>query len=166
MYIRIREYWVKCQGYAHAYAWNKIYRRWIFDKVRYPIGKVFEDVQIMPLILHNIHAIQTTSAGTYFYCYNDKGITATAGVDEKRTLLKAHLDNWNVTIDDIYLMHVVNLQLDVCLLSGEKPILGKCRVRSLKGLARNNKIKAVLLNIMGINGLCRTYRLLGRLFHL
>lgn len=160
-YTEKNDYWIGGQGYTHTYAWNKIYRRKVFDTVRYPVGKVFEDAYTMPLILRNIHVLQTVDAGTYYYCYNDSGITSTAGVEERRMLLLAHLNNWDVTVDDVYLMHVVNMQLDLSLLDSGKPLLGKCRIKSFNGLTRNNKIKAVLLNIIGIGGLCKLYRLCG-----
>ena len=37
-------YWLQGQAYAHTYAWNKIYRSSLFDEIRYPKGRVFEDV--------------------------------------------------------------------------------------------------------------------------
>ena len=32
------------EGYVWDYAWNKIYRRELFDDVRYPVGEIWEDV--------------------------------------------------------------------------------------------------------------------------
>lgn len=165
VYTDMTEYWLECQGYAHTYACNKIYRKYVFNETRFPIGKVFEDAHTMSLILHNIQVIQTTNKGMYFYCFNNKGITATAGADEICSLLVAHIDNWDVTADDKYLMHVVNLQVDVYLLDGRKPLLGKCRIKNIKRLSRNDRVKAILLNIIGVYGLCRIYRLLSWLLH-
>ena len=36
IYNDINEYWLQEQAYTHTYAWNKIYRRHLFNDVRYP----------------------------------------------------------------------------------------------------------------------------------
>lgn len=43
-YVDMRLYWLRTRAYTHSYAWNKIYRRWLFQDVRYPVGRVFEDM--------------------------------------------------------------------------------------------------------------------------
>ena len=43
-YTDVHAYWIEQQGYLHAYAWNKVYRRCLFHKIRFPRSKVFEDI--------------------------------------------------------------------------------------------------------------------------
>ena len=54
-------YWTETQAYRHTYAWNKIYRRQLFDGIRFPEGKLFEDVYTLPRILHLQPRIMTTT---------------------------------------------------------------------------------------------------------
>jgi glycosyltransferase involved in cell wall biosynthesis len=50
-YADMRLYWLRTRAYTHSYAWNKIYRRWLFQDVRYPVGRVFEDMFTLPQLL-------------------------------------------------------------------------------------------------------------------
>ena len=76
VYDDMEDYWLNGRAYEHAYAWNKIYRRTLFDHVRYPEGRVFEDIHTLPQLLQQARRIATTNQGLYHYCWNDKGITA------------------------------------------------------------------------------------------
>lgn len=75
------QYFFETQAYTHSYAWNKIYRRRVFDNVRFTTGKKFEDIFTLPRILSACRKIATTDIGFYHYIDNPKGITATAGTD-------------------------------------------------------------------------------------
>lgn len=120
-YSDMKQYWIEGQAYAHAYAWNKVYRRELFSGIRFPEGKAFEDVFALPLVLERAQTVATTSQGTYYYCYNDKGITATAGSKELSDLLEAHKvyietytnkDDWHTREFATYFTHVLNILLD------------------------------------------------------
>lgn len=50
-YQQTQEYWLDTKAYLHTYAWNKIYRRHLFDDIRFPVGKIFEDVYTFPQLL-------------------------------------------------------------------------------------------------------------------
>ncbi|MBQ6652019.1 MAG: glycosyltransferase [Prevotella sp.] len=155
-------YWIETRAYKHAYAWNKIYRRELFGIVRYPVGKVFEDAYTLPQLLKQAHTIATTSTGEYFYRENGDGITATAGAREWRMLLEAHLNMlreipYGEYMQDYYLF-VLNIQLQICKLTKEKPRLPNHKiVHPLCIKPLRLKIKAVLLNLLGINKLCRIF---------
>lgn len=49
-YDHASDYWLQSRAYTHAYAWNKIYRRSLFNHIRFPKGRVFEDVCTLPQI--------------------------------------------------------------------------------------------------------------------
>lgn len=158
-YTDKEEYWLKGKAYAHTYAWNKIYRRSLFSEVRFPKGKVFEDVYTLPLLLAQARKVQTTPQGLYHYTFNPHGITATATGDKLLMLLEAHTANIDYWKDDEYYLRLLNIQLDVCRLTGAKPILKKRRVGKLKGLDRRLLIKALLLNLFGLDLLCWIYKI-------
>lgn len=46
-------YWYSEEVFRHCYAWNKVYRRDVFNGVRYPKGRLYEDILTLPLLLKN-----------------------------------------------------------------------------------------------------------------
>ena len=64
--------WMTRKGYMHSYAWNKLYRRTLWEKKRFPEGKLFEDVYTIPFILQQAGHILRSNRGLYYYC-NRKG---------------------------------------------------------------------------------------------
>ena len=78
VYKDMSDYWLNGQAYEHSYVWNKIYRKELFNQIRFPKGQVFEDIQTLPLLLQKAHRVATIPHGLYHYCWNESGITATA----------------------------------------------------------------------------------------
>lgn len=150
-YANANEYWLQSRAYLHAYAWNKIYRRHLFDQVRYPEGKVYEDVYVLPKLLRQSPRIMTTDRGRYYYCDNPQGITATARGEQLRMLLDAHLTS-GMPIDDCYYLHLLNIQMDVYELTGDQPRLPRRKVSAIG--STKQKLKAQILNLLGIKGIC------------
>lgn len=147
------KYWLHSQAYLHTYAWNKLYKRSLFDDIRYPVGKVFEDVHTLPLLLRAATTIATTDKGCYHYCYNPQGITAKADGDALSMLLDAHLQS-GMPIDDEYYLHLANIQSDV-FERNHRTVKLPTRKIDYRHLHGTKKIKAILLNTLGINTLCR-----------
>ena len=157
-YTDINEYWLKGKAYLHCYAWNKIYKRKLFEEIRFPKGKVFEDVYTLPKLLRHCSKIITTGKGFYHYSTNPQGITATAGGTELTMLLDAHLDT-GMPIDDEYFMYLLNIQMDVWELTGASI---KLPDRQLHASSFNGtkKIKAIAYNTLGIYNLCQLNKLI------
>ena len=153
-YTDINDYWLSGQAYLHTYAWNKIYRRSLFDHVRFPYGKVFEDAWTLPLLLRQCHKVMTTSHGFYHYQWNPEGITAKADGHQLAMLLEAHLTN-GMPVNDIYYLHLLNIQIDVCECL-DVPITLPFRRLHYGHLHGIQKIKAAANNILRINALCKT----------
>jgi len=155
VYQNKQEYWLKGQAYCHTYAWNKIYRRELFTDIEFPKGKNFEDAHTLPKLMAAAKTIATTSLGTYYYCWNDAGITANADGQDLTSLLEAHLAyiNGNNEIDATYYTHVLNIQLDVYEATKAMPLLP---IRPFYG-----NLKLTLLHLLGIKCLCK----LNTLFH-
>ena len=151
-------YWLKGYAYEHTYACNKIYRRTLFEGVRFPKGQVFEDVATLAQLLQKQPCVATTSKGLYHYCWNKQGITATAAGSELQQLLNHHLGiirNEHL-LDDRYYLHLLNIQMDVCELTGQEARLPFRHVNPLmQGLSLSNRVKALLLNIISIKRLCK-----------
>ena len=168
------DYWLKCKAYTHTYAWNKIYKRKLFDQVRYPQGLKFEDVYILPEILKECKTIATSSRGLYYYYSNPNGITQTSSGETLAQLLEAHVKifiklktegryRWGDLM--AYYMHIANIQCDVCELTNNVITLPDIRPGFSLVLNSNTtlkvKVKTIIINILGLNKLC----ILNKIFH-
>ncbi len=156
------DYWLRGKAYAHSYMCNKIFRWRLFESVHFPVGLLFEDAHTLPRLLNHCRKVCTTSHGLYCYCDNPWSITATADGKALRTLLEAHLATGMVTSDETYYLHVLNIQLSVCGMTGERPMLPPMRISRFKGLNAAMMVKVVALNIFGLNSLCKIYRTICR----
>ena len=168
LYADAQRYWLQEQAYTHSYAWNKLYRTALWRDVRFPVGKTFEDMHTLPRLLDGCRQVLVTQHGTYLYNYNPKGITANASATDWASLLEASLMAWhkygagadnnnNNRLSDLYYMHVLNIQLQYCKLSGKAPTLPYRPVR-LTALPRRFWLKGLLLRVLGVKGLARWYR--------
>lgn len=154
-YRDMQEYWLKGHAYEHCYACNKVFRRSLFRGVAFPVGVVFEDVSTLPLLLRNVNCLKVCDKGLYYYCLNDKGITAQATGRELQMLLEAHLRVLPQWQDDRYYMHVLNIQADVCRLTDQQPQLKQRHVSPFaQGLTLSQRLKAIVINVLGIKSLC------------
>ena len=159
-YTDMDEYWLKGEVYLHTYAWNKLYQRRLFETVRFPKGKVFEDAYTLPLLLRKARKVKTTAHGFYHYCWNPEGITATTTGEQLRQLLEAHLTN-GMLMDDSYYLHLLNIQIDVCEQTPDAPTLTP-RTVNVASLSGSKKLKAIINNILGIRLLCKIIRFVHR----
>ena len=168
VYHDMDDYWYKGQAYQHSYACNKIYRAELFQDVRYPVGVLFEDMHTLPRLLKKAKTVMTTGQGLYYYCMNDSGITATADGNALRMLLQPHAEiirNSQRQDRDFqtYYLHVLNIQMDVYELTGDKPILPRLHLKPdyFNGVQR---LKATTLNILGINHICKINKTIHKLW--
>lgn len=56
-------------SWTYTFAWNKLYRRIIFEDIRYPVGKKFEDDYIIHKVYMKCNKIASISDS--LYCYRD-----------------------------------------------------------------------------------------------
>lgn len=159
-YTDMNEYWLQGRAYQHTYAWNKIYRRALFEQVRFPKGKVFEDVYTLPQLLKQARKVKTSSKGHYHYCYNPQGITANASGEQLAMLLEAHLSS-QMPLDDTYYLYLLNIQIDVWeRLKGDiKLPFRKLNPQVFHGFER---LKAEAHNMLGIKNICKITKTIHR----
>ncbi len=158
-------YWFNGKAYLHSYACNKVFKREVFERVRFTENRKFEDLFTLPKIMDACKKIATTNVGLYYYYDNNSGITATAGADIK-DLLDAHLLvidgelNWKCPEHiarkafNQYYAHLVNIQLLVCERCG-------IHMPHVPTLPVAVSPKTALLNIVGMKNLCK----LNNLYH-
>lgn len=157
-YTHIGDYWLGCRGYEHTYAWNKIYRRSLFDGTPWAKGRLFEDVYAMGGLLPKVHTLRTTSRGTYRYTYNPSGITVKADACGWRDLLQGHLrmlhnyDFRGHADFARYYATLLNIQLTTFELSGDEHDI------VLPSLPYRHTWKLCVLHLLGMRRLCLLHR--------
>lgn len=65
----------KTNFYEFVVAWGKLYKKEIFNDLRYPVGKIHEDEFICHRIFDKINKFVTTSEKLYYYYENPNSIT-------------------------------------------------------------------------------------------
>lgn len=58
----------------YCVAWGKLYKRKIFNNIRYPKGKIHEDVAVVHRILYEAKNIAVTDLKLYYYFVNENSI--------------------------------------------------------------------------------------------
>lgn len=74
---------------AYTVAWNKIYRREIWENIRFPKGKVYEDAFLMPGILSGCKKIVILKSCLYVYRKREGSITSQKSEAQARMLIEA-----------------------------------------------------------------------------
>lgn len=169
-YADMRLYWLRTRAYTHSYAWNKIYRRRLFQDVRYPVGRVFEDMFTLPQLLLRAKRLRIMPHGCYIYHINSSGITAHADHDASMygMLLTASLDAWRVLdidtapsamreLQDLYYMHILNIQIDYYRLACNKGVVLPMRCVVPWRLPHRFVLKAFALHLLGVEGVCKLF---------
>lgn len=59
-----------------AFAVNKLYKREVFDNMRFPVGKIYEDSFLIPTIFANSEKIVLVSVPKYYYLHREGSITS------------------------------------------------------------------------------------------
>lgn len=62
-------------SWQYNYAWGKLYHKSVFDDIRYPVGKNFEDAFTTYKVLHKCEEIAYTDLQLYYYLRNEQGIS-------------------------------------------------------------------------------------------
>ena len=66
-----------CESGISNYIWNKLYRKELFNTIRFPVGKTYEDFAIMHLILHQSQRVAVIANLLYHYRTRSDSITKT-----------------------------------------------------------------------------------------
>lgn len=62
-------------SWQYNYAWGKLYHKSVFEEVRYPAGKNFEDTFTTYKVLYKCKKISYTDLPLYYYLCNENGIS-------------------------------------------------------------------------------------------
>lgn len=159
------DYWLGCKAYEHTYACNKVFRRALFDTIRFPKGRKFEDVYTLPELLEQAKVLITIPEGLYHYVWNSNGICAHATGNDLLQLLQLHNDvitKWDLSIKEnfeTYFLHLINIQITVYRKTGKNIILPPYPIRHIQGNWKM-RLKAATYRTFGIKTLCRLWKFL------
>lgn len=82
--------WVIRKGYRHSYAWNKIYKKTLWNGTLFPKGKYLEDIFTIPYIIEKAKKIYVSNKGMYYYCLRQKSICGSATISFYKDHLEAN----------------------------------------------------------------------------
>ena len=126
VYPNARQYWLRTRAWWHSYACNKIYRRKLFDEVRYADDRFCEDMLMLVQLLERQPVVATAHMGTYVYVWNQEGLTANITAKKVRQLLETMLYAKDVMRMSVFtrggldfLRAMLYRQIDLYRLSGE-----------------------------------------------
>ncbi|MBE6864711.1 MAG: glycosyltransferase [Ruminococcus flavefaciens] len=77
---------------VHAY--TKLYKRALFQKVRYPVGKISEDAYIIMDIMDQVKKAVFTPCSLYFYVHREDSINTSKFTSKDMTRIEAHKKNY------------------------------------------------------------------------
>lgn len=93
-------------------AWGTLYRSELFSEIRYPFGKIYEDISTMPKILLKSEIVSFVDTTVYYYFLRQDSIMRKNECIVKYDLLDAVVEIWS-TIGCIKDSHIVNAQAGV-----------------------------------------------------
>jgi len=155
--------WLATSGFQHCWMWNKIFKRELFNNLRFPQHlHRFEDLWMMGELLRRNPVIATTSHGIYLYHWNNGGLMATSWqyadlinmqADVIRKLgIDTRQRQWHKLYMDIY-----NIQLYAYIQTGNIIISPqKVAPRAYNGI--QGLVKSLALDILGLKQSCRLFK--------
>lgn len=83
----------------YAYAWNKLYKREVFDNIRYPVGKFIEDAFIILQLFDAAERVVFTTAKKYYYLCRPNSIMTLKFSPKHLDCIEAHEKNYRYILE-------------------------------------------------------------------
>lgn len=160
--------WLAYKGTEHCWVCNKIFKRRLFDNVRFPIGKKFEDMLTHIELIKQRPCIRTVNYGRYIYHYNTEGIAAKDKANGLTSLLEAQLtlvDELNIDTRQRrwHRLYMNMLTAQLYAFRHTENILLKPQRIAIWGYATwKDSLKALLVDTIGLRMTCRLFKTLSR----
>lgn len=92
------------------FVWNKIFKREMWDGLRFESGAFIEDAMIVPELLKRCHRLYMSMKGGYFYRYNEGSILNSTWTEKKyKDLFMSKYMMWQ-RIDELEYMNTVKIK--------------------------------------------------------
>lgn len=157
---RVGYYWLEHHQWLHCAVWNKVFRRALFDGLRFPEGENHEDIYLLPQLMLKMGAVLTLKDGLYHYMPNSEGICRTPSAESLQLAMNNHLRAarlLNVTLSDAWYMTLLNMQISMWRCGGREMLLSSRHLNPLVVGGWRNAVKALLQNMVGVKMLCRLW---------
>ena len=155
--------WVARKGYYHCYAWNKIYRRSLWNGVRFPEGRYYEDIMTVPKVIGRAKSVKCSNVGMYYYYDREGSISNSLNVEVLSDFIYANLELWKRLEDsrafmfvdsDVFYVNLCNWQAELLLCGGgmiipEYRLMFLKRVLQASDISFSTKLKAVACKLFG-----------------
>ncbi|MBP5266574.1 MAG: glycosyltransferase family 2 protein [Lachnospiraceae bacterium] len=82
------------EGLNLSQPWGKLYRRELFDGVRYPIGKLYEDISVIASLVEGTESVRILDAPVISYRQSLQSISHTTNIERQMDGLQARRDNY------------------------------------------------------------------------
>ncbi len=153
-------YWLDHQQWLHCAVWNKVFRRSLFESLRFPEGENHEDIYLLPQLMLKMDRVLTVKEGLYHYVPNAEGICRTPSKESMMLAINNHLRAaglLNVTLSDAWYMTLLNMQITMWRCGGRQLLLSSRYLNPLAVGGWRNAVKALLQNVVGVKMLCRLW---------
>ncbi len=77
------------------FAWNKLYKRSLFDSIRFPVGKIYEDAFVMIKLMGASRRVSISMKPKYYYIHRENSITTRAFRNSDLDVVEAHENNFS-----------------------------------------------------------------------
>lgn len=161
-----RHLWLDNKLYAHCYSCNKVFRRSLFDGIRYSeTVHLGEDIRLISQILKKARNYATINTGMYLYYFNGESISGSLKYADE--LLSSHLYAVEQLGIDIYskasrrlYLTMLNFQIDAYRFAKstpKEPILRKNPIPLHYAQNKKDFTKILLMRILGVKNMCRLF---------
>ena len=137
-----------CHSGKYMAVWNKLFRRHLFAQLRFPYGKIGEDVYIMPMVYDKCKTIVATPSKYYYYvqtpnsiCRGNKSIKHLDGVEAYYSMLQFCKEKGYDELLPEIAAKIVDLYLTNMKCIEEISPEEKKRLREIKRMVRYSYIK-------------------------
>ena len=130
--------WVSRKGYYRCYSCNKIFKRNLWEGIRFPERRYYEDIFTIPKVVEKAALMECSGKGIYYYCDRVGSISNTGSEKVLFDFVSAELELWErlrksfcfstLSSDEFYLT-VCNWQADLLCKGGQDVSLHKTGFR-------------------------------------
>ena len=158
--------WLDDKLYAHCYSCNKVFRRSLFDGLRYSESVTLgEDIRLISQLLKKARNYATINTGMYLYYFNGESISGSLKYADE--LLSSHLYAVEQLGIDIYskvsrrlYLTMLNFQIDAYRFAKsipKEPILKKNPIPLRYAQNKKDFTKILLMRLLGVKNMCRLF---------
>lgn len=157
----IGAYWLAHRQWERCSVCCKVFRRTLFEELRFPEGENYEDIYLLPSLMMKMRFVATISDGLYHYMPNPEGICRTPSVESMTLAISNHLRAariLGVALDEAWYMALVNMHITLWQSGGRTVLLPSRKINPFRLVGWRVMIKALILDIIGLKNLLRLWR--------